>query len=66
MVPWKVLDTVKTTAGELQLRQRNLREFLITIEGRVLMTSSERSSEEAVATLACKELIGRPATVIAA
>jgi spermidine synthase len=61
VIPWKVLDTVVTTEGELQLRQRNPREFLITIDGRVLMTSSERSSEEAVATLACKELTGRPA-----
>lgn len=61
MVPWKVLETVTTREGELQLRQRGVREFLITIEGRVLMTSSERSSEEAVATLACKEIAGRPA-----
>ena len=61
MVPWKVLETVATREGELELRQRGAREFLITIDGRVLMTSSERSSEEAVATLACKELAGRPA-----
>ena len=61
MVPWKVLETVTTREGELQLRQRGAREFLITIDGRVLMTSSERSSEEAVATLACKEIAGRPA-----
>jgi spermidine synthase len=60
VIPWKVLDTVATTEGELQLRQRGAREFLITIDGRVLMTSSERSSEEAVATLACQELAGRP------
>jgi len=56
MVPWKVLASVATSQGELQLRQRNAREFLITIDGRVLMTSAERSSEEAVATLACKQL----------
>jgi len=61
MVPWKVLETVTTREGVLQLRQRGPREFLITIEGRVLMTSSERSSEEAVATLACKEIADRPA-----
>lgn len=59
MVPWKVIETVATAEGELQLRQRNPKEFLITIDGRVLMTSSERSSEEAVATLACKELAAR-------
>jgi spermidine synthase len=61
MVPWKVLAAVTTPEGELQLRQRGAREFLITIDGRVLMTSSERTSEEAVATLACKELTGRKA-----
>ena len=59
MVPWKVLATVATTEGELQLRQRNAREFLIMIDGRVLMTSAERSSEEAVATLACKHLAAK-------
>ncbi len=61
MVPWKALATVTTSEGELQLRQRGPREFLITIDGRVLMTSSERSSEEAVATLACQQLTGRSA-----
>ncbi len=60
MVPWKVLETVSTTEGQLQLRQRGEREFLIMIDGRVLMTSSERRSEEAVATLACKEIADRP------
>ena len=61
MVPWKVLAAVATTEGELQLRQRNAKEFLILIDGRVLMTSAERSSEEAVATLACKQLAARKA-----
>ncbi len=56
MVPWKVLETVATSEGELQLRQRNQKEFLITIDGRVLMTSAEQASEQAVATLACKQL----------
>lgn len=61
MVPWKVLATIATSTGELQLRQRNEREFLITFDGRVLMTSSERTSEVAVATLACEQLAGRKA-----
>jgi spermidine synthase len=56
MVPWKVLADVATDDGPLQLRQRGEREFLITISGRVLMTSSERTSEIAVAVLACKHL----------
>lgn len=61
MVPWKALATVSTSEGELQLRQRGAREFLITIDGRVLMTSSERTSELAVATLACQQLTDRKA-----
>lgn len=61
MVPWKVLETVATAEGSLQLRQRGEREFLITINGRVLMTSSERTSELAVAALACKELASHKA-----
>ena len=59
MVPWKVLETVATSEGELQLRQRNQKEFLITIDGRVLMTSAEQASEQAVATLACKQLAAK-------
>jgi spermidine synthase len=61
MVPWKVLDSIATAEGALQLRQRGAQEFLITINGRVLMTSSERTSELAVATLACKEIVGHKA-----
>lgn len=59
--PLELLETVKTSEGELQLRRRTPHEFLITIDGRVLMSSADRRSEEAVATLACKELVGRPA-----
>src|SRR4051812_42480760 len=61
MIPWKVVASVATVEGALQLRQRGEREFLITINGRVLMTSSERTSELAVAALACKELAGHKA-----
>jgi spermidine synthase len=61
MIPWKKLDAVATAWGELQLRQRGEREFLITIAGRVLMTSAERTSELAVAQLACEALAGRKA-----
>jgi len=61
MIPWKVLETIDTPAGALQLRQRNPGEYLITIAGRVLMTSSERSSEEAVAALACEQVADRKA-----
>ena len=56
MRPLELLATVSTTEGELQLRRRPPNEFLITIDGRVLMASSDRRSEEAVATLACKAI----------
>ena len=59
MVPWNVLATVTTNDGALQLRQRGPREFLITIDGHVLMTSEQRTSEIAVATLACAQIRDR-------
>ncbi|MGE0551123.1 MAG: spermidine synthase [Kofleriaceae bacterium] len=59
MLPWKTLETVATKEGALQLRQRAEREFLIVIDGRVLMTSKERRSEEALASLACRSIATR-------
>jgi spermidine synthase len=56
MTPWKTLATVATAEGALELRQRGEREFLIVIDGRVLMTSRDRRSEQALATLACAGL----------
>ena len=56
MTPWKTLATVATPEGALELRQRGEHEFLIVIDGRVLMTSTDRRSEQALATLACEAL----------
>lgn len=64
MQPWKTLETVATAEGKLELRQRGAKDFLIVIDGRVLMTSSERRSEEALATLALAELGGRAPRVL--
>jgi spermidine synthase len=65
MVPWKTLATVATADGTLELRQRGEREFLMTIAGRVLMTSSNRRSEQALATLACEAIAApRPRVLI--
>jgi spermidine synthase len=58
---WTTLATVATAEGPLELRRRGDADFLIVIAGRVLMTSAARRSEEALATLACAELRGRPA-----
>ncbi len=56
--PWQTIARVETPEGALELRQRGAADFLITIAGRVLMTSQARRSEEALATLALR---GRPA-----
>jgi spermidine synthase len=55
MNPWTVLDKVETPEGVLELRIRD-NEFLIVIDGRVLMNSHSRSSEEELARLAIKSI----------
>ena len=65
MTPWSTLATVATAEGALELRQRGDREFLIVIDGRVLMTSNDRRSEQALATLACEPVAaGSPRVLI--
>jgi spermidine synthase len=65
MVPWKTLASVATAEGVLELRQRGERGFLIVIAGRVLMTSGDRRSEQALATLACKAIAApRPRVLV--
>ena len=54
--PWRLLDSVDTDEGLLDLRQRGEMDFLITITGRVLMNSSGNLSEIALAKLACGPL----------
>lgn len=53
--PWQTVARVATPEGALELRQRGARDFLITIAGRVLMTSQARRSEEALATLPLRD-----------
>jgi hypothetical protein len=43
--PWKVLDTIDTDEGVLELRQRDDRDFLNTVSGLVLMNSMANRSE---------------------
>lgn len=59
MRPWKTLDRVATPAGLLELRQRGARDFLIVVDGRVLMTSAARRSEQALARAACVPIAPR-------
>jgi spermidine synthase len=58
--PWQTLETVQTPDGELALRQRGERDFLLTIGGRVLMSSMLHRSEDALATLAFERIADRP------
>jgi spermidine synthase len=55
-LPWKTLASVETPDGALDLRVRGAKDFLITIRGRVLMSSAAHRSEEALAKLACAHL----------
>jgi spermidine synthase len=54
--PWKVLESVPTDEGILELRQRGERDFLITVNSLVLMNSSLHRSEVALGEQACAHL----------
>lgn len=54
--PWNVLQSVKTADGVIELRQRGERDFLITVNGLVLMNSSLHRSEVALGAAACGHL----------
>lgn len=57
--PWETLDAVDTEEGRLELRRRGERDFVITVAGRVLMSSMAHLTEIAVAEMACREVAGR-------
>ena len=61
MRPWRTLDRVDTDAGVLDLRQRGDHEFLVCIDGRVLMSSFASRSEAFLAKASCDALAGRKA-----
>ncbi len=54
--PWRIIDRFSTEAGLLELRRRGDRDFLITVDGRVLMNSMAHRSEVALGQLACSHL----------
>ena len=56
---WRIVDSIDTDEGLLDLRQRGEIDFLITIDGRVLMNSSANISEIVLAELACETLKGK-------
>ncbi len=59
--PWKTLDSISTDEGVLELRQRDERDFLITVGGLVLMNSMANRSEVVLGQLGCKQLREHPA-----
>jgi spermidine synthase len=58
--PWKILESVSTGEGVLELRQRGERDFLITVGGLVLMNSMANRSEVVLGQLGCKHLKDHP------
>lgn len=56
--PWRTLKRVITPEGPLELRQRGERDFLITVGGRTLMTSTAHRSEDELARSACARIAG--------
>ncbi|MEZ4322451.1 MAG: spermidine synthase [Myxococcota bacterium] len=60
MRKWSTVDAVPTDDGVLELRHDGST-FIITIAGRVLMSSTARRSEEALATLGCATVRRQPA-----
>jgi spermidine synthase len=61
MLPWIQLDSapIPGEAGELRLKQRGS-EFSIMLGSNELMNSRLSGSEEALATLSCEKINGRP------
>lgn len=54
--PWKTIESIDTDEGVLELRQRDERDFLITVGGLVLMNSMANRSEVVLGQLGCKHL----------
>lgn len=56
MRAWVILDRVQTPDGVLELRQRAKDDFLIAVDGRILMNSRAHRSEVELARLGCRDL----------
>ena len=57
--PWQLVEAVEHGAGRIELRQRGERDYLITLDGRVLMNSAAHRSERALGALAVEALATR-------
>src|SRR3972149_5657277 len=64
--PWQTIDRIATADGVLELRRRGDNDFLIIINGRVLMNSSANRSEIVLGESACRAVAarGRPRVLI--
>lgn len=58
---WTVVATAPSPGGTLELRRSGAGDFLLLVDGRVLMNSVSQRSEQALATLGCAPLAGRAA-----
>lgn len=56
--PWTLIESVDTPEGPLELRQRSTKDFVISVGGRVLMSSTAAHTERAVAVAGCRPLAG--------
>ena len=61
-LPWKIVDCFTTAAhGTLELRRRGERDFILFLDGRVLMNSRAQRSEVALGRLGCRPWQSHPA-----
>jgi spermidine synthase len=57
--PWQTIDKIDHGDNVLELRKRGDRDFLLLVNGRVLMNSSANRSEVALGEQACRLVAGR-------
>jgi spermidine synthase len=58
--PWQTIDRTDGSDNVLELRKRGERDFLLLVNGRVLMNSSANRSEVALGEHACRIIVDRP------
>jgi spermidine synthase len=58
--PWQTIDKIDKEDNVLELRKRGDRDYLLLVNGRVLMNSSANRSEVALGEQACRLVADRP------
>ena len=58
--PWQTIDKIDKEDNVLELRKRGDRDFLLLVNGRVLMNSSANRSEVTLGEHACRLVADRP------